>query len=70
MTGLSSYVTGLTDHLRQELGIEDPPTIEVMTMLGIPPAEWYRLLLKSARIYDLTCCQTNTPGFLDRGCTV
>ena len=47
MTGLGSYIADLTEHLRQELGTGDPPTIEVMTMLGIPPSESFRALLTS-----------------------
>lgn len=49
MTGLRAYVDELSEHLRRELGLaphEEPPTIEVMTMLGIPPSEWYRALLQ------------------------
>jgi hypothetical protein len=43
MTALKRYTRDLSDHLRQVLGPQsDPPTVEVMTMLGIPPSEWYR----------------------------
>ena len=45
MTGLREYTVDLSEHLRQELGTDDPPTVEAMTMLGIPPSEWYRVLL-------------------------
>jgi hypothetical protein len=45
MTGLQDYMTDLSDHLRHELDQKDPPTVEVMTILGIPPSEWYRALL-------------------------
>jgi hypothetical protein len=45
MTGLQAYMADLSEHLRQELGTEDPPTVDVMTALGIPPSEWYRALL-------------------------
>jgi hypothetical protein len=45
MTALRVYTADLSEHLRQELGTDDPPTVEVMTMLGIPPSEWYRLLM-------------------------
>ncbi|CAN5353557.1 hypothetical protein BH11ACT6_BH11ACT6_01810 [soil metagenome] len=48
MTGLRAYMADLTEHLRQELGLRDgdnPPTVDAMTMLGIPPSEWYRTIL-------------------------
>ena len=49
MTGLAVYMRDLAEHLRQELGIpadENPPTVQAMTALGIPPSEWYRVLLQ------------------------
>jgi hypothetical protein len=45
MTGLRVYMADLTEHLRQEMGIDEPPTVEAMTALGIPPSEWYRAML-------------------------
>jgi hypothetical protein len=47
MTGLVAYTNDLSEHLREELGTgaNEPPTVEVMTAIGIPPAEWYRALL-------------------------
>ena len=41
MTGLAAYAADLTEHLRTALNQPDPPTIDVMTVLGIPPSEWY-----------------------------
>lgn len=38
----------LSEYLREELRLPhnaDAPTAEAMTALGIPPSEWYRLLL-------------------------
>lgn len=46
MTGLQAYVADLTEHLRRELGVDDPPTADVMTALGIPASEWYTALLR------------------------
>lgn len=45
MTALAAYISDLSEHLSRELGTENPPTVEVMTALGIPPSEWYRVLL-------------------------
>jgi hypothetical protein len=45
MTGLRAYIADLSEHLRQELGTDNPPTVEAMTALGIAPAEWYRALM-------------------------
>ncbi len=50
MTGLSAYHRDLDGWLRRELRLPpagDPrgsnaPTVEVMTLLGIEPSEWYR----------------------------
>jgi hypothetical protein len=48
MTGLAAFISDLGQHLRVELGLgadQDPPTVDVMTELGIPPSEWYRAIL-------------------------
>lgn len=45
MTGLRAYMADLSEHLCQELGTDNPPTVEVMTALGIPPSDWYRAVM-------------------------
>lgn len=49
MAGLRTYVGKLTEHLRCALNQGNPPTIEVMRVLGIPPSEWYRAALGGPR---------------------
>jgi hypothetical protein len=45
-TDLGLHMADLTRLLSQELGREEHlPTVEVMTMLGIPPSGWYRAKL-------------------------
>ncbi|MDV6246874.1 hypothetical protein R3Q17_36285 [Rhodococcus opacus] len=54
--GLQQYHSELSEWLRQELGLlpqddprvsvrDTPPTIQVMTEIGIPPSEWFRVYL-------------------------
>jgi hypothetical protein len=45
MIGLRNYVADLGNHLRVTLGSDTPPVIDVMTAIGIGPAEWYRAAL-------------------------
>ncbi|MGV0603376.1 hypothetical protein [Mycolicibacterium sp. XJ1904] len=48
MTGLVAFMDDLGKHLGAELRApadEDPPTVDAMETLGIPPSEWYRALL-------------------------
>ena len=46
MTGLAAYMADLGQHLREVLGTDSPPTIDVMTAIGIPPSRWYRAALE------------------------
>ncbi len=45
MTGLRDYMRDLSAHLADALDTHSPPTLAVMTELGIPPSEWYRAIL-------------------------
>jgi hypothetical protein len=42
---VAAYIADLSEDLRREMDQQDPPTVEAMTVLGIPRSEWYRVLL-------------------------
>ena len=55
MTGLSEYSRDMSAWLSCELGLRpdepkrrshQPPTAEVMRLLGIPPSRWYQVVLE------------------------
>ena len=49
MTGLRSYMRDLGRHLSQEFGypVEQDVVVQVMTELGVPPAQWYGKVLNN-----------------------
>ncbi|GAB3228766.1 hypothetical protein [Mycolicibacterium hippocampi] len=48
MSGLHEYMSDLTTHLRCKLGVrndDEPPTVDVMSAISVPPEAWYRAVL-------------------------